>query len=275
MQIGFWQMQIGLTHLFQLFRLGRWDLPRGKFGFQGLDVSQFLSGRNAVKDFAQKHEFASKDKTKSRLQPRAIWFQKRFITLIILIDIIYNPSIHLLHSPHLRFLSFLEGSVAVGCWGAPRAGVPIGSCCGKIFSFQKSYFLDSLRFLLVWSHGGIPGKPGKPGKRGRGGKSAQAEQRGRTWCCCCCCCCCCWTSWPGTTWAPRSPSSSSYSSTWEGGELDLCLGLSSRLSSRLLISKDICTWYCYYGRRDDEGIYLEVGDVRHVRPIRSWAVAAV
>ena len=72
------------NHLFQLFRLGRWDLPRGKFGFQGLDVSQFLSGRNAVKDFAQKHEFASKDKTKSRLQPRAIWFQKRFITLKII-----------------------------------------------------------------------------------------------------------------------------------------------------------------------------------------------
>ena len=28
---------------------------------------------------------------------------------------------------HLRFLSFLEGSVAVGCWAGARAGVPIGS----------------------------------------------------------------------------------------------------------------------------------------------------
>jgi len=27
----------------------------------------------------------------------------------------------------LRFLSFLEGSVAVGCWAGARAGVPIGS----------------------------------------------------------------------------------------------------------------------------------------------------
>ena len=35
------------------------------------------------------------------------------------------------------------------------------------------------------------------------------------------------------------------------------------------------TWYCNYWWRDDKGINLEVGDVWHVRPIRSRAVAAM
>ena len=55
----------------------------------------------------------------------------------------------------------------------------------------------------------------------------------------------------------------------------MCLGLGSRLFSRLLISKDICTWYCYYRRRDDKGVDFEVGDVWHERPVRPGAVAAV
>ena len=44
---------------------------------------------------------------------------------------------------HLRFLSFLEGSVAVGCWAGARAGVPIGSWLSNVNKlFSHSFFLS-------------------------------------------------------------------------------------------------------------------------------------
>ena len=102
-------------------------------------------------------EFASKDKPKirpitdrnqillSKLIPKKIYNFKNSQ-----IDIFNNPSILLLHYPHLRFLSFLEGSVAVGCWGAPRAGVPIGSCCGKHFHFKSNILWILSGFYLSY-----------------------------------------------------------------------------------------------------------------------------
>ena len=106
------------SNLLQLFRLRGGDFTRGKFCLQGLNVSQFLS-----KQWEGLFKW--------------IHFYNKASNVIQISS--GDISAQLLH--HLRFLSFLEGSVAVGCWAGARAGVPIGSWLSNVNKlFSHSFF---------------------------------------------------------------------------------------------------------------------------------------